>query len=158
PEHEPYASIEVAGHRETYPLKSSGFRLWLQRQYHQATKKIPSAQATADALNVLMGKALFDSAPQPVFVRVAPTPSGGIMLDLGNTEWAAIEVTGADWRLVMHPLVKFRRPRGLLGLPIPVPGGRVDELRDYLNLGRDENWYFVVAWLLGALRPTGPYP
>jgi hypothetical protein len=39
-----------------------------------------------------------------------------------------------------------------------VPGGRVDELRDHLNLGRDENWYFVVAWLLGALRPSGPYP
>src|SRR5262249_40590897 len=61
PDHEPYATIVVAGHSETYPLKSSGFRLWLQRQFHQETQKIPNAQATADALNVLMGRALFDS-------------------------------------------------------------------------------------------------
>jgi hypothetical protein len=158
PEHEPYATIVVAGHSETYPLKSSGFRLWLQRQFHQATQKIPSAQATSDALNVLMGRALFDSPPHSVFVRLAPTSSGGIMLDLGTPEWKAVEVTDADWHLITNPPVKFRRPRGLLALPIPVPGGRIDALRAFLNLGRDENWIFVVAWLAAALRPSGPYP
>ena len=158
PEDEPYATIVHAGHSESYPLKSSGFRLWLQRQFHQATKKIPSAQATADALNVLMGQALFDSAPQPVFVRVAPTPNGSIMLDLGDPAWTAVEVTSTDWHLITNPPVKFRRPRGLLALPMPVPGGRIDELRDFLNLGRDENWVFTVAWLVAALRPSGPYP
>jgi hypothetical protein len=157
PENEPYATIVHAGHSETYSLKSSGFRLWLQRQFHQATQKIPSAQATADALNVLMGQALFDSAPQPVFVRVAPTPNGSIMLDLGDPAWTAVEVTSTDWHLVTNPPVKFRRSRGLLALPIPVPGGRIDNLREFLNLGRDENWVFAVAWLVAALRPSGPY-
>src|SRR5262249_48612494 len=100
PENEPYATGGVGKHNQQHPLKSSGFRLWLQRQFHQATKKIPSAQATADALNVLMGQALFDNDPQPVFVRVAPTPSGSIMLDLGDTAWTAVEVTSTDWHVV----------------------------------------------------------
>jgi hypothetical protein len=158
PEAEPYVTVVVAGHSETYPLMSRGFRLWLQRQFHQATKKIPSTQATADALNVLMGQALFDSPTRPVSVRLAPTSSGGIMMDLGTPEWTAIEVTAADWHLVTNPPVKFRRPRGLLALPMPVPGGRIDELRDFLNVGRNENWVFTVAWLVAALRPSGPYP
>jgi hypothetical protein len=158
PEKEPYATVVVAEHSETYPVRSKIFKMWLQRQFYEATKKIPNAQATADALNVLMGQALFDGPTLPVSVRLAPTSSGGIMLDLGAPDWTAIEVTAADWHLVTNPPVKFRRPRGLLALPIPVPGGRIDELRQFLNLGADENWYFVVAWLLGALRPAGPYP
>jgi hypothetical protein len=158
PENETYATVVVAEHSETYPVRSTIFRIWLHHQFYQATKKIPSTQATADALNVLTGQALFDGPTLPVSVRLAHTSSGGIMLDLGTPDWTAIEVTAADWHLVTNPPVKFRRPRGLLPLPIPVPGGRVDELRQFLNLASDEDWYFVIAWLLGALRPSGPYP
>jgi hypothetical protein len=42
-------------------------------------------------------------------------------------------------------------------LPEPSRGGSVSQLRDILNL-TDANFTLAVAWLLMALRGTGPYP
>jgi hypothetical protein len=54
--------------------------------------------------------------------------------------------------------VRFRRPRGLLPLPEPLPGGAVDELRAFVNAPDDDRWRLLLAWLVAALRPRGPYP
>ena len=54
--------------------------------------------------------------------------------------------------------VRFRRPRGLLALPEPAPGGSVDELRPFVNARDDDRWRLLLAWLVAALRPRGPYP
>ena len=40
----------------------------------------------------------------------------------------------------------------------PVGGGSVALLCKYINVGSDENWMLCLAWLVAALRPTGPYP
>jgi len=34
----------------------------------------------------------------------------------------------------------------------------VDELRRFVNVSDDDSWRLLVAWLVQALRPTGPYP
>ena len=36
--------------------------------------------------------------------------------------------------------------------------GRSTALRAFLNLASDDDFNLAVAWLLAALRPTGPYP
>src|SRR5690606_3850852 len=41
-------------------------------------------------------------------------------------------------------------------LPDPVPGGSLIELREHVRV-RDDHLPLVVAWLLGALLPDGPY-
>ncbi len=68
-----------------------------------------------------------------------------------------IEITDTGWRVVVDPPVRFKRMKGLLALPTPVPGGTVEELRPFINVS-DEDWRLVKAWLLGALSPQGPYP
>src|SRR5262249_49169046 len=55
PDQEAFATIVLNDHAETWALKSQGFRLWLKREFHNATGKIPSAQATQDAIQTLMG-------------------------------------------------------------------------------------------------------
>src|SRR5262249_24545975 len=59
---------------------------------------------------------------------------------------------------VPEPPVRFRRARGLHALPEPVHGGRIDRLRNFLHVPDDDAWRLIVAWLLSALRPRGPYP
>ena len=54
--------------------------------------------------------------------------------------------------------VRFIRTPGKLPLPSPVDRGSVDELRTLVNLPEEEDWTLFVAWLVMALRPTGPYP
>lgn len=44
------------------------------------------------------------------------------------------------------------------GLPRPVRGGSIAELREFVNVKDDLDFALVVAWILAAMRPRGPYP
>ena len=46
----------------------------------------------------------------------------------------------------------------MLPLPIPESGGSIEVLRPFLNLSSEHDFVLVVAWLLAALRSSGPYP
>jgi hypothetical protein len=85
------------------------------------------------------------------------TDGSDIYLDLDNDAWQAIEVKPTGWRVVSDPPVRFRRARGMLPLPIPVSGS-LCQLRQFVNAGSDQNWILLVAWLMAALSPSGPYP
>src|SRR5262249_15433129 len=40
----------------------------------------------------------------------------------------------------------------------PDQGGSIDALRHFINVAGRDDFVLVVAWLLAALRPHGPYP
>ncbi len=157
PESDAYATIEVDGHKETWPLKVKGFRRWLARLFYEEEDKAPGSQALQDALGVLEGKALYDGPEFAVFTRLAEH-NGMIYLDLANERWQAVEVTTSGWQVVDMPPAKFRRAKGMLPLPMPVTGGSLAALRPFVNVATEADWRLVVSWLIAALRPTGPYP
>jgi hypothetical protein len=157
PEGEAYATIEVDGHHETWPLKVKGFRRWLARLFYEQEDKTPGAQAVQDALGVLEGKALYDGPECPVHTRLAEL-NGIIYLDLANECWQAVEVSASGWQIVDTPPVKFRRAKGMLPLPVPGTAGTLAALRPFVNVASEEDWRLLVSWLLATLRPTGPYP
>jgi hypothetical protein len=152
-----YATFYVGNHRETWPLRSKGFKRWLSHQHHIETGTTPGTQALQDALQVLEGKAIYEGTQHQVYVRVAGC-GGNIYIDLGNTEWEVIEISCDGWGVIKEAPVKFRRARGMAALPYPVAGGRVDDLRPFVNIKTDDDWRLLVAWVLAALRPQGPYP
>jgi hypothetical protein len=154
---EAWATIEVDGHREHWPLKVKRFRRWLSERYHAEHETTPSSQAVQDAMGVLAGRALFHGKEHQVYTRLAGQ-EGRIYLDLGDEAWRAIEITATGWQVITNPPVKFRRARGMLRLPIPVAGGTLDDLRRLANVSSEHDWRLLVSWLLAALRPTGPYP
>lgn len=156
PEGQAWATVPVGGHRETWPVRGKGFRTWLARRFYDEADKPPGAQALQDALNVIEARALFDGRELAVYVRAAEH-EGHVYLDLGDPSWRAVEVDALGWRVVEEPPVKFWRPRGLLALPEPVPGGSLEELRQFANLPDAESFVLAVAWLVGALKPRGPY-
>jgi putative DNA primase/helicase len=43
-------------------------------------------------------------------------------------------------------------------LPEPEGGSSIEELRRFVNVRSDDDFTLVVAWLVMALRPRGPYP
>jgi hypothetical protein len=79
-------------------------------------------------------------------------------LDLADAHWRAVEIAPTGWRLIEAPPVRFRHPPSLLPLPIPERGGSLEPLRRLLNLPSQADFVLVVAWLLAALRASGPYP
>jgi hypothetical protein len=51
--------------------------------------------------------------------------------------------------------VPFSRTKAQRPLPLPERGGRLDDLRPFVNAS-DDAWALVTGWLLGALQPDGP--
>ena len=152
-----FADIIIAGHQETWPIRSKRFRAFLRRSYYQATGEAASAAAIRSALDLLEARAQFDGPERRVHVRVAEH-AGRIYLDLADEHWRAVEIGPEGWRVVDAPPVRFRRPAGILPLPVPERGGSIDALHSLLNLSNRNDFVLIVAWLLAALRAGGPYP
>ena len=152
-----FADLVIDGHRETWPVRSARFRAWLRRQYYEATGMAASADCVNSTLNLLEARAQFDGPERAVHVRVAEH-DGHIFLDLADEHWRAVEIRPDGWCVVGCPPVRFRRPAGLLPLPLPQRGGSLEQLASLLNLSSQNDFVLVVTWLLAALRPSGPYP
>ena len=156
-----YAEIEVkienTGHCETWPVRSRGFRQWLQLRYLDEHGGAPNNEALKSARDTIEAKARFKGQERKVYRRVA-TVNGSLYLDLCDPAWRAIEVDAKGWRIVDRPPVPFIRSRTMLKLPEPTRGGHIDDLRQLLNLAADGDFILAVAWVLAALRDEGPYP
>lgn len=84
--------------------------------------------------------------------------NGRIYLDLADEHWRAVRIGPDGWRVIGCLPVRFRRPAGMLPLPVPEPGGSIEALNSFLNLSSRDDFVLTVAWLLAALRSGGPYP
>jgi hypothetical protein len=152
-----FADIDINGHRETWPIRSKGFRRWLARRFFEQTQGAPNHEALQSALNVIEAKAHFDGTERAIFVRVGGL-DGRLYLDLGDETWRAVEIDTTGWRVTDAPPIRFQRAAGMQPLPIPIKGGSAYSLRSFLNVQSDADFVLVIAWLLAALRDRGPYP
>jgi hypothetical protein len=152
-----YADIEINGHRETWPVRSKGFRRWLMRRYFEEERGAPNSEAISTSLGMIEAHAHFNSPERVVCVRVGGM-DGKLYLDLCGADWRAVEIDATGWRVIDNPPVRFRRSAGMQPLPLPKAGGTVRTLKSFLNVKSDEDFVLVVAWLLAAFRDRGPYP
>jgi hypothetical protein len=151
-----FADLDISDHRETWPIRSKGFRRWIARCFFEATGGAPNSEALQSALNVIEARAHFDAPERTVHIRVAG-PRDRLYLDLCDESWRAVEIDVTGWRVVDNPPVRFRRAAGMQPVPVPVAGGSIETLRYFLNVQSDIDFVLVVAWLLACLRNRGPY-
>lgn len=152
-----YITLPADGHREHYRLSATWVRDWLARRLYAVTHSTPGSQAISDALSVFSGLARYEGAEHEPSVRIGRRGEA-VYLDLGDPTWRAVEITAAGWRIVQDSSARFVRSRGTDRLPEPVPGGSIEELRQLIHLASVDDFRLLVGWLLGALRPSGPYP
>ena len=157
PDQRPFATIEVAGVRQTMAIGSMNLAQWLSREFYLKTKNAPSPSAMSGAVDVLGAKALYDGTERSVFMRLARVDQT-IYLDLGDPAWSVIGISPNGWHPVANPPVRFYRTAGMEALPFPKSGGCVSELRPLLNVQDDDDFVLAVAWLLASLNPDGPFP
>ncbi len=140
-----FADLDINGHRETWPIRTKGFRRWLARRFFDATQGAPSSEALQSALNVIEARAHFDARERVVHVRVGGLDER-LYLDLGDATSRAVEIDAAGWRVIDNPPVRFRRAAGMQPLPVPAAGGSIEILRSFLNVQSDNDFVLVVAW------------
>lgn len=154
---EPFASFWIKDHWETAHVKSAAFEDWLSAMSFHHLGAAPSQRALVEARTVFAGRARYSGREIQVYVRVAGH-DGAIYIDLGNKSWEAVRITDKGWDVVPDVPIKFLRTPGMQALSSPVHGGSVDDLRPFLNLVDEDDWKLAVSWLIGALRPAGPFP
>jgi hypothetical protein len=152
-----YVSVPSEAGRETMKLRSRRARAWMDREYFTTFGRVPGGQANADAIATLEGLAVHGGDQRAVHLRTGEH-EGRIYIDLGDDTREHVEVDNQGWRLVNRPPVGFVRPMGMAALPRPVAGGAVDELREFVNVKDELHFRLLVAWIVAALRPRGPYP
>ncbi len=112
------------------------------------------------AVGMLEARARFSADNPEVFIRTGRDGDGedsAYFVDLGDASGRAIAIRDRGWRAVDRPDVRFRRPAGLLPLPMPSRDGSIDGLRPYVNL-TEADFRLMVTWLTAVVRPVGPYP
>ena len=156
-----FARVPVGDRTEVFGLKSAAFRDWLINGYLQDRSEPPSAAAVRRTIGSLEAQARFDVGIPEVFIRTGRHGDGegsAFWVDLGDLSGQAIEISERGWQAVDRPdEVHFRRPDGLLPLPLPSRDGSIELLRSYVNL-TDADFRLMVTWLTAVLRPVGPYP
>lgn len=152
-----YADLEEDSLRRTWPVKSQDFKDWLLFRYFQARGSAPNGEALSAAINTIIAKAKFEGPQHAVFMRSAEFKST-LYIDLADEQWRVVEIDAEGWRIIQKPPIRFRRTDGMQALPVPQAGGSIDLLRPFLNVKSNDEFVLAVAWLLGALRPLGPYP
>lgn len=151
-----YATILVDEHYENWRLRSEGFRRWLRRLWQKQTGKGVGSSIVAEVVDTLDAQAVFDGAEHDVHIRVAHHQDA-IYVDLCDRLWSTVEVTAQGWKVINQPPIKFVRSKGMLPLPVPAVGGRLDQLRPLINAQDESNWCLITAWLLAAFS-NGPFP
>lgn len=156
PQNEPYASLAIGDHEENHPILRGGtLERILQARYHATFGSAAAGPSIHTAIDTLGAKAFLEGTREPVYTRIA-RHGEKIYIDLTNDKWQVIEIDAEGWRLVKKSPARFRRSYTALPLPIPVPGGSLDEFRALLNVDEDA-WRAIVGFIIAALNPDGPY-
>ncbi len=152
-----YATFPVKGHDEHWSVRSRDFRMWLAGRFYEETGAAIGGQALEDGLRILEARAVNEGLEYECFIRIG-RHGEKLFLDLCDPRWRAVEITSAGWVVVEKAPVKLVRSSGMRPLPEPEAGGMIEELRAFLNLRSDDDFRLTVAWLVAALRSSGPFP
>ena len=111
---------------------------------------IPSTSTLTTALTRFAGTAgRLDKAPQ---LRWGRGPDGALWWDPGRPDGVCVRTAKEGWSVQDHPGCWFRRSDLIRPLPLPEPGGDLDDLWQYVRVEPADR-PLVIAWMLAQTQP-----
>ena len=140
--------------QDILPVRSILFCDWLIDTFHREHEIFPSASALRHAIKLFEAKSRSSGFPrQSLALRTSshgdPINPTAILLHLANPDGEAVRITQEGWHVTTN-YQSFRRTRSQQPIPAPVPSPEPPAPTTMPAT--------AAAWLLSALRPTGPYP
>jgi hypothetical protein len=142
---EGFATVDHNGHLEHYRIHTR-FRAFLSRGFgkiHQRDNgkgKMVPVYPTPTELNVAIYQlnlyAIYEGVQHQPRLRLNYI-EGALWLDLGRSDWKCVRITADGWQVLDRCEAMIIRGKGAKGLPIPMPGGDIRDLWDFVNV-RDE--------------------
>jgi hypothetical protein len=159
-----YIAVNIEGVEQVFQIGTKGFIEWLSYAYYATTanpdKGKPGLSASEAAIKqacfALAGIAKHEGEKMPVYLRAAPYQDG-LIIFIGDDRWQVIDVQPTGWRVLQKSPVKFWKTGSMQALPIPHPGGDIEELWQFANI-QEQDRPLVLAWMLEAFRPETPFP
>lgn len=163
PDGSAFAKVNDNGIEKTFNLDTLAFDNWLSYAFYKQTAEqrggrgmAASDTAIRTAKTTLSGIAKHEGEEQPVYLRAAPWQDG-YLIDLGGDDWRVVEVLPTGWQVLDVSPVPFWRPAPMRPLPVPVPGGDLARLWDFLNIPLKIR-PLVLAVMLESWRPDTAFP
>jgi hypothetical protein len=147
------ATIKDKGLVKHYYI-SERLEQWIRVESWRRTKQILPEEAYKSAMKMLRARALEEGEIVETFIRVG-CHGDKFYLDMCDGTWRAIEIEKMGWRIVDKVPVKCLRTKRMLPLPEPVRGGKIETLRELVNVTA---FKLVVASILDSMHPRGPIP
>lgn len=139
----------------TLRVPSHALGVKLRSRAYQALSKPIGVGPLREAMATLEAVALHGDTVYRVHTRTAGDVRG-IEVDLGRRDGPVVRITRDGWTVTSAASFRFVRGDGFGELPEPAQGGRLRDLQTFLRLD-EENFLLIVAFLLNALRPGGPF-
>jgi hypothetical protein len=139
---------------ETFKVQSPACKLWLVG-LGRRLGIVPGSKALADATLALEAAAFQNKAVRQVYLRFARV-ADTLFVDLADEQGQVVKVTAEGWQVVTNCPVAFLRPPNLAPLPVPKPGGCLQDLRKFLNV-TEEEFPLVRGFILDCFKAVGPY-
>lgn len=136
---------------------------WLSFAYYSSTKGdaqfgvSASEAAIKQACFALNGIAKYEGKTQRAFLRVAQKDDDTHYIFLANERMQTVEVTPNEWRVINKSPVKFYKPEAMQALPIPISGGDISALWQFVNI-QEKDRPLVLAWMLESFREQTKKP
>ncbi|RTL53989.1 MAG: hypothetical protein EKK40_05500 [Bradyrhizobiaceae bacterium] len=144
-----------SGGRQHLNLNKQSAASWLSSIWYRTTDNALQDQPRSTALATLAAKAKYDGQIHRVSLRLARF-GNAMFFDLGDDDGSMVQIDANGWQIVKDAPVKFVRPASFKALPLPEAGGDLNELKSLLKIS-DNSWPLVLAFLISAFRPEGPY-
>lgn len=161
PSGQAFATVEVEGRRETWPVPSKSFAAWLAFSYYSAEQRHVGRSAMDEVQDALAAIARFKGERRPVWLRLgrpSPHERNAFYLDLSDLDRRVVRIDASGWEVLSDYPVKFRRHGFQEALPEPERGGSLEEMRPFVNVASGDDWLLLQAWILTAFHPGIEYP
>lgn len=156
-EDEAFVMLPMPTGPETIPVDGLAFRRWICCTAQSTLHFFPRDQALKELIHYLVGEAKHQRPEHDVYLRVAGD-SERILIDLADHDRKVIEVTADGWRPIQNCSTRFFRPSGVKALPVPKTLEGLDYFREFFVYGTEDELRLLLAWLIYAWNPSGPYP
>ncbi len=150
---EGYTSLTGDG-REVLKLRSKAFRQWIAKFAWDEYEKIPPSETIAGIIQTLEGIARFEGKLYELSVRIA-SHDNAIWYDLGKS---AVRIDSAGWKIIDTPPILFRRFPHQIEQVMPMSGGNVKVLNQFINLQAEEDKLIFLVYTIAAFIPGFPHP
>ncbi len=153
---ESFAAVTISGHKEVLKVKSKKFKMWLTKQFYDATKKAPGSDAMNQALGVMEMKAAFEGDEHKLQLRVTEK-NGAFYYDLANEDWSVVKVEPRSCQVLKDAPILFTRNKNTKAQVMPDFAGDLKLLLNHIRIKNEDDQILYLIYVVTCLIPSIPH-